>query len=78
MEQRAGRTIRQMNMQAYSFGSLFAQKKPVRPQTDVLQAFNLILSAMYLMGKTGTRNKGKTYGLPDPNPVFHIKLPYAP
>jgi len=53
-------------------------KKPVRLQIDVSQAFNLILSALYLMGKTGTRNKGKTYGLPDPIPVFHIKLPYAP
>jgi len=53
-------------------------KKPVRPQIDVSQAFNLILSDLYLMGKTGTRNKGKTYGLPDPIPVFHIKLPYAP
>jgi len=78
MEQRTGGTIRQMNMQAYTFSSLFAQKKPVRPQTDVLQAFNLILSVLYPMGKTGTRNRGKTRGLPDPTPVFHIKLPYAP
>ena len=67
-----------MVVQAYSFGSLPAQKKPVRLQTDVLQAFRLVLSALYSMGKTGIRNKGKTCSLPHPTPAFHIKLPYAP
>lgn len=53
-------------------------KKACKTTNRRLTGFNLILSALYLMGKTGTRNKGKTYGLPDPIPVFHIKLPYAP